>query len=329
MRYIIYGAGGIGGVIGAQLFQGGVEVLLVARGGHLQAIQDRGLRYQTPHQTVTLPIAAAGHPREIGFRAGDVVILTVKSQHTQGALDDLRVAAGDEIPIFCCQNGVANERMALRRFQNVHAMMVYLPAMALEPGTVQTHAARMTGVLDAGIYPTGSNDLVAEVTGTLNGVNFSARPNPTVMRFKYGKLIMNLRNALAAVSPPGEGAQAINALMRAEAEACFRAAGIDCASQAEETARRGDLMKSAPVEGQDRGGGSSWQSLVRGTGNIEADFLNGEIVLLGRLHGIPTPANWVLQRQANALAASKGAAQSISLAALRDRIDQASNIRTG
>ena len=324
MRYIIYGAGGIGGVIGAQLFQGGVDVLLVARGEHLAAIQENGLHYQTPHQSVTLPIAAVGHPREIDFRADDVVILTMKSQHTQGALDDLRAAGGDEIAIFCCQNGVANERMALRRFQNVHAMMVYLPAMALQPGMVQTHAARMTGVLDASIYPTGSNDLVAQVTGTLNGVNFSARSNPTVMRFKYGKLIMNLRNALAAVSPPGEGATEIHALMRAEAEATFKAAGIDCASRREETARRGDLMKSAPVEGQDRGGGSSWQSLVRGTGNIEADYLNGEIVLLGRLHGIPTPANLVLQRQANALAASKGAARSLPLAELRRMIDRAS-----
>lgn len=300
MRYIIYGAGGIGGVIGAQLYQGGVDVLLVARGEHLTAIQENGLHYQTPHQTVTLPIAAVGHPGEIHFRADDVVILTMKSQHTQGALDDLRAAAGDEIALFCCQNGVANERMALRRFQNVHAMMVYLPAMALEPGRVQTHAARMTGVLDASIYPNGSDDLVAEVTATLDGVNFSARPNPTVMRFKYGKLIMNLGNALAAVSPPGEETKEIRALMRAEAESCFKAAGIDCASQREETARRGDLMKSAPVEGQDRGGGSSWQSLVRGTGNIETDFLNGEIVLLGRLHGVATPANRVLQHQANA-----------------------------
>ena len=323
MRYIIYGAGGIGGVIGAQLFQGGVDVLLVARGAHLAAIQENGLHYQTPHQTVTLPIAAAGHPREIDFRPDDVVILTMKTQHTRAALDDLRAAAGDEIPLFCCQNGVANERMALRRFRNVHAMMVYLPAMALEPGKVQTHAARKTGVLDASVYPTGSSDLVAEVTGTLDQVNFSARPNPTVMRFKYGKLIMNLGNALAAVSPPGDEADAIRAQMRAEAEACFKAAGIDCASQEEEKARRGDLMKSAPVAGQDRSGGSSWQSLVRGTGNIEADYLNGEIVLLGRLHGVPTPANLVLQRQANALAASKGEPQSVPLAELRRQIDEA------
>jgi 2-dehydropantoate 2-reductase len=325
MRYIIYGAGGVGGVIGAQLFQGDVDVVLVARGDHLAAIQDQGLLYKTPDQSVHLPIPAVSHPREIEFQPDDVVILTMKTQHTEAALEDLRAVAGDEIPLFCCQNGVANERMALRRFQNVHAMMVYLPAILLDPGTVLAHAARKSGVLDTSIYPTGSNDLVAEVTGTLNSVNFSARPNPTVMRFKYGKLIMNLGNALAAVSPPGEEADAIRTQMRTEAEACMQAAGIDCASQAEEKARRGDLMKSAPVAGESRGGGSSWQSLVRGTGNIEADYLNGEIALLGRLHGIPTPANRVLQRLANQLAASKGEPKSIPLAEVRRQIDQAGN----
>jgi len=54
-----------------------------------------------------------------------------------------------------------------------------------------------------------------------------------------------------------------------------------------------------PVNGAERIGGSSWQSLTRGTGSIEADFLNGEIVLMGRERGIPVPVNEVLQRLAN------------------------------
>ena len=53
-----------------------------------------------------------------------------------------------------------------------------------------------------------------------------------------------------------------------------------------------------PIEGVRREGGSSWQSLARGPGSIEADYLNGEIVLLGRLHGVPTPANELFQRLA-------------------------------
>jgi 2-dehydropantoate 2-reductase len=57
----------------------------------------------------------------------------------------------------------------------------------------------------------------------------------------------------------------------------------------------GDAARSRP-------GASSWQSLARGTGSIEADYLNGEIVLLGRIHGVPTPVNLVLQRLASTAA---------------------------
>ena len=46
------------------------------------------------------------------------------------------------------------------------------------------------------------------------------------------------------------------------------------------------------------GGGSSWQSLARGTGSIEAEFLNGEIVLEAALHGLSAPVNALLERLA-------------------------------
>jgi 2-dehydropantoate 2-reductase len=49
-----------------------------------------------------------------------------------------------------------------------------------------------------------------------------------------------------------------------------------------------------------------WQSLARETGTVEADWLNGEIVLLGRLVGYPTPINACLQRLVADLAASMG-----------------------
>ena len=323
MRIIIYGAGGIGGVIGAQLFQGGIDTILIARGDHLRVIQKNGLFYRTPHQDIALPIPVVDHPSKIEFQENDVVMLTMKSQHTETALDDLRAAAGDWVPVFCCQNGVANERMAARRFENVHAQLVYLPATQLEPGKVVTHAAATIGVLDAGVYPEGNCKLVDEVTTALNENGFSARPNPTVMRFKYGKLIMNLGNALAAVAPPGDETKEIRSQLRTEAETCFAIAGIDCASPEEGKVRRGNLMKQSSVAGQDRVAGSSWQSLARGTGNIETDFLNGEIVLLGRLHGIPTPANLTLQRLANHLAISGGPPQSIPLAEVQRQIEGA------
>src|SRR6185295_7832131 len=163
-RYIIYGAGAVGGVIGARLFQGGRDVALIARGAHLDAIRARGLTLQTPDDTVTLAIKAAGHPSELSITADDVVLLTMKTQHTESALDDLRSVAGPSVPVICAQNGVENERLAARRFAGVYAMLVLLPATYLEPGVVQAHCAPVSGILDAGVYPGGSDDLISRVT---------------------------------------------------------------------------------------------------------------------------------------------------------------------
>jgi 2-dehydropantoate 2-reductase len=116
---------------------------------------------------------------------------------------------------------------------------------------------------------------------------------------------MNLGNSLAAVAAPGDWVGEVWQQARDEGEACFRAAGIDYASADEDRDRRGDLTRPRDIPGRERGGGSSWQSLARGTGNIESDYLNGEIALLGRIHGVPTPVNALLQRLATEAAARR------------------------
>jgi len=78
------------------------------------------------------------------------------------------------------------------------------------------------------------------------------------------------------------------------------------ASSEEDRERRGDSLQLSPTPSGEWQGGSSWQSLARGAGSIEAEFLNGEIVLLGALHGVPTPVNALLQRLA-VRAAAEGA----------------------
>ncbi len=302
MRYIIYGAGGIGGAIGGRLFHRGHEVVLICRGEQLTAIQRRGLTLKTPTDTLQLPIRAIGHPLELSFTDSDVVILTMKSQDTELALRDLERAGGNEVPVICCQNGVDNERMAVRRFARVYGMVVWLPATYLEPGVVLNHATPVGGLLDAGCYPHGADALIAQVTADLTACGFSAKPDPHIMRWKYTKLLSNLYNALQAIcgleARGGDFARAV----RREALACYRAAGIDFIPEDEMRQRVQTEVKLASIAGHSRAGGSTWQSLTRGLPAIEVDFLNGEIVLLGALHGVPTPYNRLLQKVANQMA---------------------------
>ncbi len=322
MRFIIYGAGGVGGVIGAQLFKGGEEVVLIARGDHLAAMRAQGLRYQTPFDDEQLQIPAVAHPAEIQVGSGDEVIMTMKSQHTREALNELRSVYGDGVPVVCCQNGVSNEREALRRFRAVYAMLVYLPAQMLAPGCIQCHSTLKSGVLDLGLYPSGTDDRSTEIAGRLDAVNLTAKPDPKVMRFKYAKLLTNLNNALDAVAPKGELAAGIRAQLLAEGRDCYAAAGIDWASDEEVKARREGMFATGEIPGVPRAGGSSRQSLMRGTGDIEADHLNGEIVQLGRLYGVATPANAVLQRLAVEAARARAKPGAMALEDVRAHIDR-------
>ena len=326
MRFVIYGAGGIGGTVGARLVRAGYDVLLIARGPHLQALQREGLHFVTPSLNETLRIPAVGGPAEAGLREGDVVLLTMKTQQTESALRDLAAAVpasiGDTLPVICCQNGVANERMALRRFHNTYAMVVYLPAEHLQPGQVVTFAEASGGILDAGRYPTGVDDTITQVTAALADAGFSAEPDPAVMRQKYGKLITNLANALQAAA--GDSPDDIRRLLREEALACYAAASIDSTGAEETRVRRERGIVVGDVPGFERHGGSSLQSVLRGTGDIEADYLNGEIVQLGRLHGVPTPANRAIQAAANEVVRDGLAVGAITADELRRRIAAAS-----
>lgn len=325
MRFIIYGAGGVGGVIGAQLFKAGESVVLIARGAHRDAMQAHGLRYQTPMADEFLPIPVVGHPSEITPESGDVFVMTMKSQHSQEALDALRESHGDGAAVVCCQNGVANERMALRRFANVYAMLVYLPAQLIEPGQIQCHAKLRSGILDVGCFPGGTDARCEALAARFESANLSVRPDAAVMRLKYAKLLTNLNNALEAVCPRGDGAKAIRKQLVAEGRACFEAAGIDCASDDEAKARREGILEYGDIPGVERVGGSSRQSLLRGTGDIEADYLNGEIAQLGRLFGVPTPANTALQRLAVQQAARRAGPGEIALDVVADMIAAASS----
>lgn len=322
-RYVILGAGAVGAGIGGRLFEHGHDVVLVARGAHLGALQRDGLRIGCGQGEVTLRVPAVASPGEIEWRARDVVVLAVKSQDTEGALRALSLAAPPETAVVCAQNGVSNEPAALRWFDNVYGIGLQMPCVYLEPGRVFLRSAPVSGVLDLGRYPQSIDDLATAVAADLSASSFICTPVEDVFRFKYRKLLRNLQNSVHAALGPGKGSSIANRA-RDEAFAVFRAAGIQTASDEEDGGRRDSLMTRDPLPGYaEDPGSSSWQSLARGTGSIEADYLNGEIARLGRLHGALAPVNATLQRVANRMAARREAPGSMTEAALLAEIEAA------
>ncbi len=319
MRFVVAGAGAIGGVVGGRLAEHGHDVVLVARGDHGAALAADGLLLRSPDRQVRLHLPVVDRPSAAGLTDGDVLLVAVKSQDTQAILDDLG-AAPDDLPVVCLQNGVSNEPAALRRTSRVYAVPVMCPATHLRPGVVDASSNPVTGILDIGCYPSGVDDVAREVAAAFAGSTFSAEARPDVMRFKWSKLLMNLGNALEAACGPAARGSDLFAAARAEGRAVFAAAGIDAASDEEDTARRGDLISLRRIDGERRGGGSTWQSLARGTGSLETDHLNGEIVLLGRLHGVATPVNALLQRTARRLAATGAPPGSLAVEELESQL---------
>jgi len=311
MRFVVYGAGAIGGVLGGRLHEAGHEVVLIARGPHLAAIQAHGLRIESRLGEVTVPATAVGDPSEIEFRADDVVFLCMKGQHTEDAVRTLAAHAPPSIGVVSVQNGVANEPTALRYLAGVYGMCVMCPAVHLQPGVVEASSAPVSGILDIGCFPHGVDERAKEVSEAVAGATFHSVPRTDIMRWKYGKLMNNLSNALDALCGPAMRGGELDHDARAEARACFAAANIAFVDRDEDRARRGDVIRWEPGGGKSRPGASSWQSLARGTGSIEADYLNGEIVKLGRLHGIATPVNTALQRIADQAAREQWAPGSV------------------
>lgn len=329
MRFVVLGAGAIGGAVGGRLFQQGFDVTLVARNEHGRALRS-GLVLEDPNETVTLPIRAVEDVADVSWEAdadGDaVVLLAVKGQHTDQALAQLVAAsAPPTTPIVCMQNGVENERRALRHFPRTLGMCVMCPASQLHPGVVQVHSAPVSGLLDLGCFPGGVDARAQAIADAIDATSFESVARPDIMRWKYRKLLMNLPNALEALCGPGARFSPLAKEAQREGKEALAAAGIEPVSSEEDRERRGDHLQMAATASGEWQGGSSWQSLARGAGSIEAEYLNGEIALLGGLHGVPTPVNELLQRLALQAAAEGRPAGSMHL----DELSEMAGIRTG
>jgi 2-dehydropantoate 2-reductase len=305
MRIIVYGVGAVGGAIAARLTLSGTEVVGIARGKMLDAMKSSGgLKLTTADGVTTANFACYGDPSEFKLRPDDAVLLTVKSQDTEGALGRLLAAGAYAQPVVCAQNGVANERMALRHFPNTYGMTVMLPAQYSTPGAVETFGAPKYGLFDVGRFPSGEDDFTRKLASMFNAAGFDCASDPDVMKNKYGKLLLNVGNMVGAALGTKARFGPWYDAARQEAEAVYTAAGIAFGDVDFNSPRR-ELMKIVTIPGVERSGSSSLQSLLRGTGSIETDYLNGEIVLLGRQHGVKTPVNAALCRIGRRMIAEK------------------------
>jgi 2-dehydropantoate 2-reductase len=319
-RYVIIGAGAIGGTVGAVLTRAGIPTVLVARGRHAEVLAADGMTLRTPDGTFRTAVIAASRAEDVRLSDRDVLVFATKTQQLDAALQewvdqpvfgpngphDVVGTAGARLPALTALNGVAAEEKALRYFGRVFGVCVWLPAVHLEPGEVIVRSWPVTGQFHIARWPASTRtqadaDLLAGLAEAWSAAGIVVHIPDDVAPWKYNKLLSNLGNAVGALSADAAAASDVVAAVRREGENVLRHVGIEFVSFEVTTAARADGPTTRPVPGWNAGpSNSTWQSLSRNTGNVETDFLNGEIVRLAHRHGIPAPLNAALARAARA-----------------------------
>src|SRR6201994_4809854 len=312
-RYVIVGAGAIGGTVGAVLTRAGIPTVLVARGRHAETLAVAGLTLRTPDGAFHTPITAVSGAEHLRLTPDDVLVFTTKTQQLDVPLqqwvdqpvhgpDVVPGTAGDRLPVLTALNGVAAEEKALRYFRRVFGVCVWLPAVHLEPGEVIARSWPVVGQFHIGRWPAplrtrADDEFLQQLAQTWSAAGIRVNAVDDVAPWKYNKLLSQLVNVVGALSEVDADVSDLTTALRTEAEQVLRSAGIEFTSFEVSTAARVDGPMPRPVPGSDTGASNStWQSLSRNTGHVETDYFNGEIVRIAHQHGIAAPLNAALAR---------------------------------
>lgn len=308
-RYVIIGAGAIGASLAAQFELNGIPYALFGRGEQIRHIQAQGIDYVRPYGTKRIRMNAYSVIDELALGQDDILVMTTKTQDLEAACKawawkpvggggKKRVAA--ELPVLTLQNGMAAERIALRWFSQVYGASINTPARFTEVGQIVVGGHPEPGLVVVGRYPCGEGKHAAAIAADLCRAGYLAESHADIMRWKAAKLAGNVRNALDLFEGPKDRILAFDARLGQEVSTVLAALGIKPAG-ADERQHSIAHWGLAPNCGIVPGQQSTWQSIARGVSN-EVDYLNGEIVLLGRLHGVATPLNEAIQSTVGQLA---------------------------
>jgi 2-dehydropantoate 2-reductase len=230
-----------------------------------------------------------------------VVFLCVKSQDTEGVVLDLYSLVKD-VPIFCLQNGVRNEEIVSNYYNRVYGVSIVGGGIFVHDGEVISRDDPPARLL-VGCYPEGTDELVESVAANLRNAGYEVVVTPEVMPYKWGKLIINLTNAIGAITnTAGDETKIIASAVQKEAEEILAQAEIRCIATKEPSIRRQVSIIEPSKDPFGMSLGSTWQSLIRRQGSVETEFLNGEIVRQAKKLGKQAPINEMLLHITNEMA---------------------------
>ena len=290
MRVLVMGTGGVGGYYGGLLARQGHEVVFVARGAHLEALQARGLELRTADGTTILhPINAVARPADAGGDF-DLVLFTVKTYDTEGAAAAIEPVVGTSTTVLPLQNGVdaVDQLKAVLGPGPVLGGMTQIGARIVEPGVVERFSPFCQVVL--GEPGGGPSDRGERIAVALREVGVDASASQDVQRALWEKFM--LLAPLASLTSAGnvisgqlravpEGA-ALFRTLRGEVAAVGRAAGVNLPPESVESVEK--FFMNLPETHT-----TSMQRDYDGQRRVELEHLAGTVVRRGQALGVPTP----------------------------------------
>ena len=290
MRIAVMGAGGLGGYFGARLCLGGADVHFIARGKHLQAMRDNGLRIIGPEPLHVPRVDATDDARSIG--TVDVVMLCVKLWDTEAALEQIRPLIGADTAIISFQNGVLKDQALQAAYGTEHVMggVAYVATTIDWPGVIrQTGSIQrlLFGEFDGSRSTRGQTFLDACLAGGIK-----AELSEDIVREIWQKFVFlvalsgtttTIRKPIGPIREHAQTRSFFLDVMR-EVVAVGRAHGVNLSEDYAEV-----RLKLADDVAYDMTS-SMYHDLERGN-PLEVRWLAGAVVELGQRKGVPTPLN--------------------------------------
>lgn len=294
MRIAIIGTGGIGAPLGASLAKAGEDVTFLARGTHLAAMRDSGLRIEGDRgETIVRPVQTTDDPATIG--AVDLVLFCVKLWDVESAGEQIRPLIGSGTAVIPLQNGVdASERLVpILGASHVLGGVAKVTGSIVAPGVIRQsgkHHGIVFGELDRQIRP--RTERIRDVCQAA-GIESELSSDIQVERWwkfvglvAFSGLCALTRRPVGDLRDDPDLALLIDDAMR-EVIDVGRACGVQLASDTLETWRafiRGVPANLTPSMAVD----------LRAGNRLELPWLAGKVVELGKGCGVPTPVNRVV-----------------------------------
>jgi 2-dehydropantoate 2-reductase len=291
MRITIVGTGGVGGYFGARLAQGGCDVGFVARGAHLAALREHGLRVESQLGEIHLPrVRVSDDPVALG--PADYVFICVKLWDAEAALRAAVAIVDPKTAVISFQNGVQKDDL-LRRIvgeKPVIGGVGYIGSKIGRPGVI-SHTGTMQRLVFGEYDGTKSTRVVALHEACIRG-GINAEISFDIRRSIWEKFVFLVGLSAATTSMRSTLGQIVrNSTTRAflldvmrEVVAVGRAHGVHLPDDFAET--RLAFCDGLPPEMD-----SSMHADLDNGKRLEVDWLSGAVVELGNEVNVPTPMN--------------------------------------